>query len=150
MVLTCSNSRRYMFCNLYMSLGLPSLHHTPKRCIATTFPPIFCAIKHKIQVATPSMHHLGARFARASEINNNSDLNNNTRNGLRINDIFGYRHLPLLRRWRNPLSLNSILPSSWPKKTRLPHAYRRATSFFWPLFFFHSCVIQRSYISPIE
>lgn len=149
-VLTCSNSIRYMFCNQCMSLDLPLIHHTPKRRISATFPPIFCAIKHKIQVATPHMRHLGVRFTRASEINNYSDLNNSTRNGFRINDIFGYRHLPLLRRWRDPLSLNSILPSSCPKKTRLPHAYRRATSFFWPLFFYHSCASKRSYISLIE
>lgn len=150
MVLTCSNSIRYMLWYLSAYTNLPSLHHTPKRCIATNLAHRLPQRGGNPDAPSPPMHHLGARFARASEINNNSDLNNNTRNGLRINDIFGYRHLPLLRRWRDPLSLNSELTSSWPKKTRLPYAYRRATSFFWPLFFFHSYVIQRSYISPIQ
>lgn len=140
MVLTCSNSIRYMLGNLCMSLGLPSLHHTPKRCIATTFPPIVCTLKCKLQVATPPMHHFGVRFARASEKNNYSDLNSTTRNGFRINKKCIDRTLARLGSGTEHSIATRKETSSCPKKTRLPYAYRRATSFFWALFFFHSCV----------
>lgn len=150
MVLTCSNSLRYMLWYLSAYTYLPSLHHTPKRCIATNLAHRLPQRGGNPDAPSPPMHHFGVRFARASVKNNYSDLNNNTRNGLRINDIFGHRTLPLLRRVRKLIPFTQFGASSWPKKTRLPHAYRRATSFFWPLLFLHSCVIQRSYISPIE